>query len=85
MATVLEDYTTEELRAVLCSLWAKGRLYAKDIHKEMSSVYFEKRLSRTSILSCVEKFCQGRSKVADDGQPGRPVQIEVNNHLWPIY
>jgi hypothetical protein len=32
MATVLEVYTTEELRSVMLILWAKG-LNAKDIHK----------------------------------------------------
>jgi hypothetical protein len=32
MATVLEDYSTEEQRSVVRSLWAKG-LIAKDIHK----------------------------------------------------
>jgi hypothetical protein len=85
MATILEDYTTEELRAVVRSLWEKGRLYAKDIHKEMSSVYCEKRLPCTAVLSCVEKFSQGRSKVADDDRPGRPIQIEISRHLWPIY
>jgi hypothetical protein len=32
MATVLEEYTTEEQLSVVRFLWAKG-LYAKDIHK----------------------------------------------------
>jgi hypothetical protein len=32
MATVLEEYTTEEQRSVVHFLWAKG-LNAKDIHK----------------------------------------------------
>jgi hypothetical protein len=34
MATVLEEYTTEEQRSVVRFLWAKG-LNAKDTHKEM--------------------------------------------------
>jgi hypothetical protein len=37
MATVLEECTTEEQRSVVF-LWTKG-LTAKDIHKEMFSVY----------------------------------------------
>jgi hypothetical protein len=32
-------------------------------------------LSCKAAQNCVEKFSQGRSKVADDAQPGRPVEI----------
>jgi hypothetical protein len=45
MATVLEECTIEEQRSVMRFLWAKG-LNAKDIHKEMFSVYGGKCLSR---------------------------------------
>jgi hypothetical protein len=45
MATVLEEYTTEEQRSVVCFLWAKGR-NAKDIQKEMFPISGEKCLSR---------------------------------------
>jgi hypothetical protein len=45
MATVLEVYTNEEQRLVVCFLWAKGH-NAKYIHKEMFSVYGGKCLSR---------------------------------------
>jgi hypothetical protein len=34
MATVLEEYTTEEQNSAVNILWVKG-LSAKDIHKEM--------------------------------------------------
>jgi hypothetical protein len=43
MATVLEECNIEEQRSVLCFLWAKG-LNAKDIKKEMFSVYSGKCL-----------------------------------------
>jgi transposase len=43
---------------------AKG-LNGKDIHKEMSPVYGGKCVSRKVVHSWVEKFSQGRSKVAD--------------------
>jgi hypothetical protein len=45
MVTVLEKYATEEQRSVVRFLWAKG-LKAKDIHKEMFSVYGGKFLPR---------------------------------------
>jgi hypothetical protein len=55
-------------------LWAEG-LNAKDIHKEMFSVYGGKRLSLKAVHSWVEKFSQGRYKVADDARPAHPVKI----------
>jgi hypothetical protein len=38
MATMLEEYNTEEQRSGVHFLWTKG-LYAKDVHKEMFPVY----------------------------------------------
>jgi hypothetical protein len=38
MATVIEECTTEKQRSVVRYLWTKA-LNAKDIHKEMFSVY----------------------------------------------
>jgi hypothetical protein len=53
-------------------LLAKG-LNAKDIHKEMFPVYGGKCLMYKAVHSWVEKFSQGRSKVADDARPGAEV------------
>jgi hypothetical protein len=54
MATVLEEYTTEEQQSVFrfFFLWGKG-LGAKDIHKEIFPVYVGKCLSRKAVHSCV--------------------------------
>jgi hypothetical protein len=65
MATVLEECIIEEQRSVVRYLWAKG-LNAKDIHKEMFSIYGGKCLSLKAAQNWVEKFSQGRSKFADD-------------------
>jgi hypothetical protein len=54
-------------------LWAKG-LDAKDIHKEIFSLYGGNSLSRKAVHNWVEKFSQGRSKVAAVAQPIRPVE-----------
>jgi transposase len=53
-------------------LWAKG-LNAKDIQKEIFSVCGRKRLSRNVVHNWVEKFSEGRLKVADDARPGAEV------------
>jgi hypothetical protein len=45
----------------------------KDIRKEMFPVYSGKCLSRKEIHNWVEKFSQGRSKVADDARPSAEV------------
>jgi hypothetical protein len=65
MATGLDECTTEEQRSVVHFLWAKG-LNAKDIHKEMFSVYGGMCLLQKALLNWVEKFSQGRLKVAND-------------------
>jgi hypothetical protein len=49
-------------------LWANG-LNAKDINKEMFPVYDAKCLLGKAVHKWVEKFSQGRSKVADDARP----------------
>jgi hypothetical protein len=48
MVTALEECIAEEYRSVVCFLWAKG-LNAKDIHKEVFSVYAGKCLSRKAV------------------------------------
>jgi hypothetical protein len=54
MATVLQECTstTDEKRSVVRFLWAKV-LTAKNIHKEMFSVYGGKCLSRKAVHSWV--------------------------------
>jgi hypothetical protein len=72
MPTVLEVYTTRQQRYVVFILWAKG-LNAKDIQKEMFPVNGVKCLSRKAVHHWVEKFSQGRSKVADEARSGAEV------------
>jgi hypothetical protein len=60
-----EEYTTEEQSSIVIFLWAKG-LNAKDIRKEVFPVYDGKCLSPKEVDRWVEKFSQGRMKVADD-------------------
>jgi hypothetical protein len=55
MATVLEEYITEEQRSGLRFLWAKG-LNAKDINKYMFTVYDGKCLSRKAAHYWIEKL-----------------------------
>jgi hypothetical protein len=70
MATVLEEYITEELCSIVCSLWAK-RFTAKDIHIKMFPVYGEKCLSHKAVHSWIEK------RFADDEE----VETEVRKWL----
>jgi hypothetical protein len=48
MATVLEEYTTEDQRSVVRILWAKGP-NVKDINKEMFPVYGGRCLSLKAV------------------------------------
>jgi hypothetical protein len=72
--TRFEEYTTEKQLSVVRFLWARGPT-AKDIYKEMFLVYGGKCLSHKVVHNWIEKFSQGHSKVADDAQPGHPVEI----------
>jgi hypothetical protein len=51
------------------------RNQCKDNHKEKFFIYDRKFLLRKSVQNCVEKFSQGRLKIADDARPVRPVEI----------
>jgi transposase len=46
----------------------------------VKNTFIKKCLSRKAVRNWVEKFSQGRSKVADVARPGRPVKIatEIN-------
>jgi hypothetical protein len=63
MSTVLPRCTTEEHRCRVRLLWARGP-NAKDIHKEMFSVYIGKCVSRKAVYGWVEK----RDKSFDDDE-----------------
>jgi hypothetical protein len=52
MVTMLKEHSTEEQCSVVRFLWAKG-LNAKDIYKEMFSVYGVKCLSRKAVHNWV--------------------------------
>jgi hypothetical protein len=56
-------------------LWAKGLSAKIFIKKYMFPVYGGKCLSRKVVHNWVKKFYLGHSKVADDAQAGRPVEI----------
>jgi hypothetical protein len=65
-------------------LWAK-ELNAKDINKEKFPVYGGTCLSRKAFHNWVEKFSQGRSKVADDARQGAVVaETTVKNFYTSV-
>jgi hypothetical protein len=72
MAIMLQENSTEGQSSVVSFLWAKG-LIAKDIHKELLPGYGGKYLSCKAVRKWVDKFSQGRSKVANVASPGAEV------------
>jgi hypothetical protein len=64
MATMLEEYTTEEQSSVVHCFVGKR-----------FPVYGGKCLSHRAVHNWVKKFLQGRWKIADDDLPDRPVEI----------
>jgi hypothetical protein len=88
MATVLEEFPTEEQRSLVYFLWKKG-LNVNDIHKEIIPDYGGKCLSRKAAHNCVKKFSQRHSKVADDARPSHPVETategRTGNAMGQVY
>jgi hypothetical protein len=54
------------------------------MHKEMFLVYSWKCLLHKMVHNWVEKFSQGCSKVADDAQPGRPVETVTEETVQQV-
>jgi hypothetical protein len=73
MTTVLKVCTTEEQRSVVRFLWAIG-LNAKDIHKEMFSVYGGKCLLGKAVHNWVEKL-----RFADDEEVETDMRKRLRN------
>jgi hypothetical protein len=72
MATVPEEYSTDEQRSVVHFLWAKW-LNTMDIHKQMLPVYGGNCLSRKAVHNWAEEFSLERSEVPDDARAGAEV------------
>jgi hypothetical protein len=68
MATVLEEYTTEEQSFVVHLFGEKG-INVKVIRIETFPLYIGKCLSCKAVNNLFEKFSQGRSKGADIAWP----------------
>jgi hypothetical protein len=48
---------------------------AKDIHKQMVSMYGEDCLLHRAVPSLVHKFLEGGTSIEDEHRVGRPVEI----------
>jgi hypothetical protein len=62
MATVLEECANKEQRYVVRVCGQNKSM------QKIFTAYGVKCLSRKAVHNCVEKFSQGRSKVADDAR-----------------
>jgi len=57
---------------------------AKDIHKEMLSMYGEHCLSRQAVHNWVQKFSEGQTSIKDEHQAGWPVEIATPETLQRV-
>jgi len=57
---------------------------AKDIHKEMLTMYGEHCLSRQAVHNWVQKFSEGRKSIEDEHRAGRPVEIATPETLQRV-
>ena len=84
MAAPLSTCTTIEQRGVVRFLWAKKKMEAKDIHKEMLPMYGEHCLSRQAVHNWVQKFSEGRTSIEDERRAGRSVEIATPETLQRV-
>jgi transposase len=73
MATVLEGVLSKSI--VVLYVLVGRKTQRKEYLQKIFLVYGGKCLLRKSVHIWVQKFSQGRSKVADDARPGRLVEI----------
>jgi hypothetical protein len=74
----------QKSNVLLCCFCGK-KTHAKDIHYEMSPVYSGKFLSHKAAHNWVEKFSQGRLKVADDARPGAEMpETPGKRHFYAV-
>jgi len=66
-------YLTTIVQRGVRFLWAKKKMEAKDIHKEMLPMYGEHCLSRQAVHNWVQKFSEGRTGIEDKHRAGRLV------------
>jgi len=57
---------------------------AKNIHKEMLSMYDEHCLSRQAVQNWVQKFSEVRTSIEDEHRAGRPVEITTLETLQRV-
>jgi hypothetical protein len=77
MAALLSTCTTIEQRGVVRFFERKKKMEAKDIHKEMLSMYGEHCLSRQAVHNWVQKFSERRTSIGDEHRAGRQVEIAI--------
>jgi transposase len=73
MVTMFEECATKEQPSVV--LFFMGKRTQCEVYSQRNISCLWWCLSRKAVHSWVEKFSQGRSKVADDARPGHPVEI----------
>jgi len=71
MDALLQDCTIEDQRGVLRFLWAEG-MKPMEIHRRMLAQYGQSTMSQRNVYEWVERFKSGRTRVTDEGRPGRP-------------
>jgi hypothetical protein len=76
MTSVVEVCATVERRSFCFLFLGKKGHNVKYIHKEIFPVYSGKSLSRKAFHKWVEKFYEGRLKVADDARQSKDFYAE---------
>jgi hypothetical protein len=71
MATILNDWTKEEVRSVIRFSWLKG-IQPVEIHRDPVTEYGPGVMAVQYVRKCCREFGNGQVTVADEQRSGRP-------------
>ena len=83
MARQLQIYSNVEVRATVRFLWAK-HFTSTEIHREISTVYGLRAMSRSAIVKCCQIFEGGRTDLTDAEREGRAATVSTPNMVHRV-
>jgi histone-lysine N-methyltransferase SETMAR len=83
MAARIDSWTTEEVRAVIRFLNAKG-VSPSEIHTQLIEVYGENVTSKSNVYQWCRNFNQGRLSLVDEPRSGRPRSSTTDENIGKV-
>ena len=83
MATLIENWSTIEVRGIVRRLLANGKKLT-EIHKEIIGTYSENAMSKKQVYHWCSLFKGGRTSLEDDPRTSRPLSSASDENIDSI-